>query len=373
MSGSAVVPQQALSDRAERLAALASERGVDALLVSDPVNVRWLTGFTGSNGLALLAGRDEGRHAFFTDFRYATQVAEQVPANFASTIESTDLLEGAARALSGLPGARVGFDDAHLSVRRHQRLAELLPEGWEAVACGGAVEELRAIKDSDEVRRIRAAAALVDEILAWLVDRGLEGRTERQVAVELEHEMRLRGAQGPSFSSIVAAGPHGSLPHAQPRDARIVPGCLVTIDLGAVLDGYCSDCTRTFAVGDPGEQAREIYELVLHAQREALDGVQPGRTGQQVDAIARDIIDAAGYADRFGHGLGHGVGLEVHEAPRLGRRESDAPLRPGNVVTVEPGIYLPGEMGVRIEDLVLVTEDGHEVLSHHPKDLLDAA
>jgi Xaa-Pro aminopeptidase len=221
-----------------------------------------------------------------------------------------------------------------------------------------------------EVAAIARAAALVDDICGWIVERGLGGRTEREVAVALEHEMRLRGAARPSFDSIVASGAHGALPHATPRDVPIEPGCLVTIDLGAVLDGYCSDCTRTFAVGEPGERAREVYAVVLAAQLAGLAAVAPGITGRDADAQARAVIDDAGFGEYFGHGLGHGVGLDIHEAPRLSRTSAETPLIAGNVVTVEPGVYLPSELGVRIEDLVVVRDGSPQVLSGFTKELL---
>ena len=202
----------------------------------------------------------------------------------------------------------------------------------------------------------------MDEIYEWLAERGLVGRTEREVALALEQEMRVRGAEGPSFSSIVAAAENGALPHAVPRDVAIPPDTLVTLDIGARIDGYCSDCTRTWATGELEDDLSELYATVLHAQETALAAVRPGPEGREVDAIARDLITAAGHGDHFGHGLGHGVGLDVHEAPRLART-AEARLEAGNVVTVEPGIYLPGRGGARIEDLVVVTADGHEVLS----------
>ena len=194
------------------------------------------------------------------------------------------------------------------------------------------------------------------------------GRTEREVALAAEQEMRVRGAAGPSFDSIVAAAENGALPHAVPRDVAIPAGTLVTIDIGARLDGYCSDCTRTWATGDLPDDLVELYETVLRAQQTALDAVRPGPEGREIDAIARAIIDAAGHGEHFGHGLGHGVGLEIHEAPRLAR-SAEAPLVAGNVVTVEPGIYVPGRGGARIEDLVVVTEDGRDVLSGTSKAL----
>ena len=372
MTSSATAPKPA-APRADRLSAELAGREVDALLVSAPFNVRYLTGYTGSNGIALVGAGDSALRRFFTDFRYAAQSAEQVPGDFEREIVLQDeLLSAAAETLSKArdAGGRLGFDDAHLSVAAARRLTSALPDGWTLVPCGGAVEALRERKDADELVRIAAAAALVDEILGWIAQRGLIGRSERSVAIELEHEMRLRGAQAPSFPSIVASGPHAALPHAEPRDVPIARGTLVTVDLGALLDGYCSDCTRTFAAGEPDGLAREVYELVLSAQLAGLEALRPGRSGREVDAQARAVIELAGYGGQFGHGLGHGVGLEVHEGPRLSRTASERPLASGNVVSVEPGVYLPGQLGVRIEDLVVLNEDGHELLSHFPKELL---
>ncbi len=236
------------------------------------------------------------------------------------------------------------------------------------VAAGGIVEALRAIKDAAEIDRIRAAAKLADEAFEEVVGAGLVGRTERDVALDLEIAMRRRGASGASFTPIVAAGEHGALPHAVPRDVPIAAGTLVVIDWGAQLDGYASDCTRTVATGELDPRDRAIYDTVLAAQEAALAALRPGPTGQEVDAVARAIIDEAGHAEHFGHGLGHGVGMEVHEGPRLSKLGKEA-LAVGNIVTVEPGIYVPGAIGVRIEDLVAVTADGHEVLNGLPKAL----
>jgi Xaa-Pro aminopeptidase len=351
--------------RAERLTELLPAQELDVLLVSDLVNVRYLTGYDGSNGIALIGPRTR---AFATDFRYLEQAAAQVHASFERARASLDLLEAVADLLP--PGeVRLGFDDVHVPVRQHARLRELLPDRVELVPAGGLVERVRAVKDAEEIQRIRTAAQLADASFERLVREGLIGRTEREVAIALEHDMRTRGARRPSFDTIIAAGPHGALPHAQPRDVPIRAGELVVIDWGAELDGYCSDCTRTVAAGEPGEEARAVYDLVLSAQLAGLKDVRAGRGGRDVDAVARQMIEAGGHAERFGHGLGHGVGLEVHEAPRLSQRSDDT-LAPGNVVTVEPGVYLPGRFGVRIEDLVHVTEDGCEVLNGLSKRLL---
>ncbi len=350
--------------RAERIAALLEQRELDALLVTDLVNVRYLTGYTGTNGLALVG--EHGLRCFVTDFRYVTQAQREV-AGYERRTGRNDLLEEVPAAI-GEGDVRLGFEDHHVAVRTHARLRELLPVSVELVPVGGLVEELRVVKDAGEVARIRAAAELADAALSRTLQDGLAGRTERDVALALEHEMRRLGAQRPSFDSIVAHGEHGALPHATPRDVEIAAGGLVTIDWGAELDGYCSDCTRTFAAGEPSAHAREVYELVLAAQQVGLDAVRAGAGGKDTDAAARAVIDAAGHGDHFGHGLGHGVGLEIHEAPRLSST-STATLAAGHIVTVEPGVYLPGELGVRIEDLVLVTADGHELLTGLPKQL----
>jgi len=365
----------ALTDgvRAERLAAELREREIDVLLVATPVNVRYLTGFTGTNGLALIYTGEAATHRFFTDFRYATQSAAQVPDAFDREIVAGEMLEGVVGVLTSsgdTAGKRLAFDDAGLTVKQHARLVELLDEEWELVPCAGAVEGLRAVKDAGEIDRIRAASRLADEALRETLEAGVVGRSERDVAIELELRMRRLGAEGPSFPSIVAAGAHGALPHAAPRSREIRKDVLVTIDWGALHEGYCSDCTRTYATGERiSDRAREVYALVLAAQERALAAVRAGPNGKEVDAVARELIEAAGEGDHFGHGLGHGVGIEVHEGPRLSRLASEDPLLAGNVVTVEPGVYLPGRLGVRIEDLVVVTADGQEVLTRLSKEL----
>jgi Xaa-Pro aminopeptidase len=363
--------------RTTRLAAELRTLEVDRLLVSSPMNVRYLTGYTGSNGLAVIAADEYAQQLFFTDFRYAIQSAEQVPDFYTREIAPADLLQVAVVALGEgeqapdgtLGRGKLGFDDASLSVKQHMRLLELLEESWELVPCGGLVERLREVKDEREIARIRAAAQLADQALIGVLEAGLVGRSEREVAIELELRMRRLGAQAPSFPSIVAAGEHGALPHAEPRDVEIPKDALVTIDWGAYLDGYCSDCTRTYATGTLGEGATRVYGLVLEAQETALTAVSAGVSGRAVDEVARSIIEKAGHGEHFGHGLGHGVGMEIHEGPRLSRTAGEQPLRVGNVVTVEPGVYLPGSLGVRIEDLVVVEEQGSECLTGLSKEL----
>ncbi len=356
-----------MADRLERLVAAVHAAQLDAVLVTDATNLRWVTGFTGSSGLALVG--EDGLRRFVTDFRYLTQIAEQLDPAWTQEI-AQDLLE---RVAEGLPTPwRLGFDDAAMSVKQHARLLELVPEGVELVPAAGMVEELRLTKDPDELERIRAAQRLADAALEDVLSRGLAGRTERAVALDLEVTMRRLGAEGSSFPPIVAAGAHGALPHAEPRDVVIPEGTLCVVDWGAQLGGYASDCTRTFATsGSLDPRDAEVYDVVLRAQRAALAAIAPGPLGKEVDAVARDVIEAAGHGEHFGHGLGHGVGMAVHEGPRLSR-QGEVALAPGHVVTVEPGVYVPGRVGVRIEDLVVVTDDGHEVLTSLSKELITA-
>jgi Xaa-Pro aminopeptidase len=345
--------------RGDRLEALLGERELDRLLVTDLTNVQYLTGFTGTNG-ACVCG--PGVRLFFTDFRYTERAATEVEGWEPITVEG-DWLGAIAARLEG----RAGFEDDQMSVRVLEKLRGKLADGVEAVAAGGLVERLRRVKDAEELAAIAAASELADEVWKWSVERGLAGRPEREVARTAEARIRELGGD-PSFPAIVAAGPNGALPHAEPGEREIGRGELVVFDMGAKLDGYCSDGTRTYATGDPGEEGRAVYEVVLAAQLAALAAIEAGVDGEAVDTVARKLIDEAGHGDRFGHGLGHGVGLEVHEGPRLSLRSDDV-LAPGEVVTVEPGVYLPGKLGVRIEDLVVVTESGYTNLSALPKDL----
>jgi Xaa-Pro aminopeptidase len=350
-----------MSERGDRLAALLAERGLDCVLVSNLVNVRWLTGFTGTNGACVVSGDER---LFFTDFRYVDLAKSQVRGYELIETSRTMLLD-LARRLKG----RTGFDDAHVSVRMHAKLNEKVGHGVELVPAGGLVERLRAVKDDGEVRAMRTAAQIADAAYADIREGGLAGRSEREVALTAVRFMEDAGADGPSFPPIVASGGHGALPHAVPRDVEIPRDTLVVIDMGAMVDGYCSDCTRTLATGAIADEAAEVYELVLRAQTASLPAATAGADCQAVDAVARGIIDDAGHEEHFGHGLGHGVGLEVHEPPRLGKTAKGS-LEAGNAVTVEPGVYLPGEFGVRIEDLVIVTDGEPEILTAFPKELV---
>jgi Xaa-Pro aminopeptidase len=348
-----------MQSRGDRLAALVAERELDCFLVTDLVNVGYLTGFGGTNG-ACVCGAEA--RVFFTDFRYTERAEAEVEGWEVVTVKD-DWLGGIGERLSG----RAGYEDHGMAVRTMRKLEEKLPEGVVLEGAGGLVETLRRVKDEAEQRAIAAAAELADEVWRWSFERGLAGRSERDVANAAEARMRELGAE-PSFPVIVAAGPNGALPHAEPGDREIGRDELVVFDMGAKLDRYCSDGTRTLATGEPGERAREVYKLVREAQEAALDSVRAGAKAEDVDSVARERIAAAGHGEHFGHGLGHGVGLEVHEEPRLSQRSEDV-LEAGEVVTIEPGVYLPGELGVRIEDLVVVTEDGHHNLSGLPKTL----
>jgi Xaa-Pro aminopeptidase len=345
--------------RGDRLEQLLAGAELDRYLVTDLTNVRYLTGFTGTNG-ACICG--PGIRLFLTDFRYTERAAAEVEGWETLTI-GNEWLQGIAGRLQG----RVGFEDDQVSVRLLGKLKEKLAAGTEVVAAGGKVAELRRVKDGLELAAIAEASKLADAAWGWALEQGLAGRRERDVARATEARIRELGGD-PSFPMIVAAGPDGALPHAEPGEREIGRGELVVFDMGAKLDGYCSDGTRTFATGEPGEEARAVYEVVHQAQQAALVAIRAGVRGEDADTAAREVIANAGYGERFGHALGHGVGLEVHEGPRLSQRSDDV-LAPNEVVTVEPGVYLPGSLGVRIEDFVVVEEDGLRNLSSLPKEL----
>jgi Xaa-Pro aminopeptidase len=350
-----------MSSRADRLAAAVAERELDALLITNLPNLRWATGFTGTNGAAVIG--PEVR-IFFTDFRYVEQAAEQVP-DYEQVRAGRDLLGDVAARLKG----RVGFEDQWLSVRAHARIQEAAGAAAELIGASGIVEALREVKQPHELEAMRAAAQIADQAYAELVEGGIAGRTEKQIAAALEVRMRELGADDRAFPAIVASGAHGALPHAVPRDVAVERDTFMIVDMGCVYDGYCSDCTRTFATGAVSDEAMAVYDLVADAQLAGLGAVRAGADCRGVDGVAREVIDAAGHGEHYGHGLGHGVGLEVHEGPRLAQTASGS-LSAGNTVSVEPGVYLPGKLGVRIEDLVAVTGDGCDILTGFTKDLV---
>jgi Xaa-Pro aminopeptidase len=355
-----------IEGRQERLLARLGELGLDAMMVTDLTNVRYATGYVGSNGVAVFAAG--GPRLLFTDSRYVVRARAQTRG--VEVVQAArDLFERVAAALAeAAPGGRVGIEADNVTLARHARLVDALP-GLELVPVSGVVEDLRVRKEPEEIARMREAAAVADRALEDIVAGGLAGRRERDVAWSIEGVMREAGAERASFDVIVAAGPNGAMPHHVPDGTPIPAGALVVVDLGAVVDGYCSDCTRTFATGPLPEELERAYAVCREAQAEALAAVRPGIAARDLDAVARRRIAAAGLGDAFGHGLGHGVGLAIHERPWV-RPEGAETLAAGMMVTVEPGIYLEGLGGVRIEDLVAVTDDGADVLGGFTKDLV---
>jgi Xaa-Pro aminopeptidase len=356
----------------DRLTERVAAEGLDQLIVGDLVtpgdssresqaDVFWLTGFTGTSALCVVGAEER---LFLTDFRYTERASREVDTAFDRDRLDGQMITGLAKRLRG----RVGYDEAKTSVRSLRKLTEEAGDRVELVPTENLVSDLRRSKDAEEVRRIAAAAELADEVYEWICSRGLAGRAELEVRIAAEQRMRELGAQDPSFPAIVASGENAAVPHHEASDRKIGPGELVIIDMGALVDGYCSDCTRTFATGELEDDAAEVYELVRASQQAALQAIGPGVGGKVADTVSRDPITEAGHGDHYGHGLGHGVGIEVHEAPRLSQRSEDE-LAPGDVVSVEPGVYVPGRLGVRIEDLVVITGDGHRNLSSVEKSL----
>lgn len=355
-------------DRTARLAATRAalgEAGCDALVATKGVNVRWLTGFTGSNGLAVVTG--DGL-TVITDGRYRTQLSRQLEAADveAEVVIERDPHQPLVGALAG--AARVGLESDDVSWSRQRRFAEWLG-GERLVPTEGLIEGLRRVKDAGELDRLRRAAAIADEALAAIRPELAAGPTEREVAAALDRTMVELGADGISFPTIVAAGPNSALPHATPSDRSIVPGDLVVIDFGASVDGYGSDMTRTFVIGPPTPEQDDLYRAVSRAQAAGMAAVRAGVEEAEIDRACRKSLDELGLAEAFVHGTGHGIGLEIHENPILSRRATGA-LEEGYVVTVEPGVYLPEVGGVRIEDSVVVTSDGCEPITLAPKDPL---
>jgi len=355
-----------MSGRLDRCRALFERLHVDGVLVTDPEDVRYLSGFRGDDA-TLVVG--PGEAVLCTDARYWEQVHEEVADAELSKVTARPLLAHSAAEAERMlgAGATLGYQGGQLSHASYRRLRRACAGGLRDVR--QSVTLLRAVKDAAEVAVMRRAAAVTDEALRLVVARGLVGRSERDVAWDLQAEYHRLGADGEAFPAIVATGDHGAQAHALPGERVIGAGELVVIDTGARVGGYCSDITRTYAAGEPSAELRRIYEAVLEAQLAGLAAVRAGAHGQRdVDAAARAVIVAAGYGDRFGHGTGHGVGREVHEAPGLGRTRGDR-LEAGMVCTVEPGIYIEGLAGVRIEDTVLVAAGGCERLTTSPKEL----
>jgi Xaa-Pro aminopeptidase len=355
-----------VSARADRLRSTLDAAGCDALVVGELTNVRYLTGFTGSAGLVLVTGDEL---LFVSDGRYRDQAAEEIgTAGVDARVEivAADPDQVIADAASAAGVNRLGLEADSVTWSRQQRWAGELFDG-ELVATRALVETLRLVKDSGEAARIRSACAIADEALARCRTSLMDGPTEAEFAQRLDTTMRSLGAADVSFETIVASGPNGAKPHHRPGDRTVREGDLVVIDFGALVDGYHSDMTRTLAVGEVDAERRRMLDVVLASQQQGVEAVRAGRSAAEVDAACREVIDGAGWGDAFLHSTGHGVGLDIHEEPRVSGR-STATLVAGHVVTVEPGVYLPGIGGVRIEDTVLVTDDGCDRLTLAPKE-----
>jgi Xaa-Pro aminopeptidase len=356
--------------RSARLAALAdglTAAHIDGLLVTSAANVRYLTGFSGSSALVFVTQRDT---LLITDFRYQTQAADEVDGLARVVIAAQSLWTGLWQNLALLPQLEVaGFESAHLVHRDFQRLLEGGGRyQWRPTT--DLIEALRERKDEGEVEKIRAAITVAECALERMVKSVRAGMTEREVAGLLEAALRESGSDGFAFPSIVASGPNAALPHARPTARRVCPGDFLLVDFGAVVDGYCSDISRTFVIGRATDEQREVYEVVRVANERAAAALRPGMSGRDADGVARGYIEDRGFGEMFGHSLGHGIGLEVHEAPRLAKT-ADSPLVQGAVVTVEPGIYRPGWGGVRIEDDVHLGSQGAQVLTRFTRELIE--
>jgi Xaa-Pro aminopeptidase len=352
-------------DRASRLIAQCALADSEAVIIHKPSNMRYLSGYTGEGMLVL----SHGVRAVITDFRYTEQVGQQAPGwtclEISTGIGHADLV-GQVLKEHGLTSAR--YEDDYVTVKGYETLVQKLP-GVALTSLNRAPEALRMVKDEDELALMEKACALSSQAFDYICGVIKPGMTEQQLKLELEYRMLSLGADSVAFSTIVASGPNGSLPHAVPGSRRVEKGDMVTLDFGARVNGYCADMTRTVAVGEPSAKMKEIYAIVLEAQMTCQDALAPGKVCKDIDALARDIIGAAGYGEHFGHGLGHGVGIDIHEEPRLSRVGVEL-LTPGHVVTVEPGIYLPGIGGVRVENTCVITQSGARSLVDAPRDLL---
>ncbi len=339
------------------------EQELDAMLITRPENQRYLSGFTGGEGALLIT---QERALLLTDFRYYEQVEEEAPEFELVKVEQQASL-ALKQTLRDLGAKALGFESTHLPYNTYREWRRAT-RGTKWFPTKEMVETIRMIKDDDELAKIQQAVAVTDAACEYIRRFVKKGMTEKQVAWELEVHMRTHSAEGIAFDFIVGSGPNGAKPHAVPGDRKIKKREPIVLDMGARIDGYHSDLTRTICLGKPDKKLKEIHNIVLQAQLAAEEQAKPGMTGKEVDAIARDVIAAAGYEEQFGHGLGHGVGLAVHEGPAVNARGT-SPLQPGMVFTVEPGIYLTGWGGVRIEDLVVMTEKGAKVLSTASKEL----
>jgi len=336
---------------------------IDAMLVTNPINVSYLSGFTGDDSYILIT---QNEAIFLTDARYTEQVKHET-SGFRLVERKSTLLEEVVREVKTAGLKAVGFEKEYVTFAMYQLFDKYIDA--QIVGVGGLIEKLRLIKTPEEINIIKVACGIVDDTFEHILQFIQPGMTELQVSTEMEYHMRKLGAKSSSFDTIVASGWRSALPHGTATDKIIEKGDIVTLDFGALYNGYISDTTRTIAVGEPSDQLKEIYDIVLNAQIRGVEALKPGMTGVEADAVARDYITKNGYGEAFGHSTGHGIGREVHEAPALSYRSSYT-LAPGMCVTCEPGIYIPGVGGVRIEDDVLITETGHELLTHAKKDLI---
>jgi Xaa-Pro aminopeptidase len=351
-----------LKNRRQKLKPFFEKYNMDLLLVEHPQNLRYLSGFSGSEGTLLLT-QEEGW--FISDSRYTLQAAKEVEG--LTVIEQAERHEGLQVLVNQLSASNLGFEAAHTTVSAHQRLAAKLTS-VKLVAIGAELDEIRTGKDSKEIEQLSKVASIASESMEAVLSMIRPGLTEATLALELEFEMRRRGADGRAFDFIVASGIRGAMPHGRASDKEIEYGDLVTIDFGAVLNGYNSDETVTLAVGAISKKQQQIFDTVLNAHDMAIAAIKPGVSCKKIDAIARDYISEHGFGDYFGHGLGHGVGLDIHEKPVISPR-SEAIAEEGMVFTIEPGIYIPGFGGVRIEDTVAVTSTGCSLLTNFSKQL----
>ncbi|MHB8511340.1 MAG: M24 family metallopeptidase [Actinomycetota bacterium] len=352
-----------MQTRRDALRAKLPPLGADAILVTKLVNVRYLTGFSGSNG-QLIVGASDSDDVFFTDSRYEEQSKHQVPEIRREIFDARSAWDQITASLSGV--TRLAIEAHHMTVSSYSKLRKSLGS-IEPVDTEGLVEKLREVKDQTEIELLRRACAIGDEGFKEILNRLREGMSEVELAADLEDAMRRAGSEGLSFETIAAFGESAAEPHHEPTSRRLKRGDIVKLDFGATFGGYHSDMTRTVAFGDPGDELRKIHDAVRQGQQAGCDAVAPGASGGDVDAASRAPLQALGYD--YGHSTGHGCGLEVHEAPNA-RKEGTDILAPGMTVTVEPGIYVPGLGGVRIEDLLVVTESGYEILTQSPKELI---
>jgi Xaa-Pro aminopeptidase len=342
-----------------------TELKIDALLVSGLPNIRYFSGFTGSNAFLLVTHDSQ---TLFTDPRYTVQASQECNCAV-RTVTGRALHVAAAQFIQRKRLKKIGFEKARLSYEGYQLLKEHLPLGATLKPLAGVVEKLRMIKTGDEIARIRRSVITNSEAFDRTLKRMEPGVSESSIAAELEYQMRLLGAEKPAFETIVAAGPHSALPHASPTEQLLAANELLLIDMGAFQSGYASDMTRTVFLGKPDARTRSMYRAVLEAQQAAISAVRPGITAQQVDRVARKVLKEHGLAKEFVHSTGHGLGLEIHEPPRLGKNDKTT-LAAGMVITIEPGAYVEGTGGVRIEDTVVVTNSGCEVLTPTSKEMM---